>query len=307
MNSEITFSQRIKIYASKETVWKKLLSAQFYQLSWGATLSTTWQIGSPVQFKGVWEDTVYTDKGVVQEFKENRFLKFSYWSSFWEAEDVPEEYCSISYSIDEIDKYTAVFTITQEGFRDETHYADTVELWKNTSKLLRLHCEKEELTLLNNDVFNHLISIIASISEDDYNRDVIGKWNAAQIIEHIVIANSGMKDFLTNVPYNSDELYDVNIEPIRVMMLNNETNYPSPDFLIPPVKHYDARAHKKILSNLQVEMNECIQTLDLEEKCGTTEMPPFGYLSIYEWLNFSVFHMLRHKNQLETTAVNGQL
>jgi len=75
MNKEIKYSQSVNIYASKETVWNNLLSKEFYELSWDATLTSTWQPGSPIQFKGVWEGIEYTDKGMVQEIEENIFLE----------------------------------------------------------------------------------------------------------------------------------------------------------------------------------------------------------------------------------------
>lgn len=298
MNRELKFSESIKIYSSKETVWKTLLSAEFYQISWGASLSTTWQTGSPVQFTGSWEDVAYLDKGVIKAYIENSYLEFSYWSSFWEAKDVPEEYCNISYAVKQLDEHSSEFTITQVGFRDKVHYDDTVELWKNTSKILKSQSEKDELVSINNKVFNSLISKVTSFAEETYNRELPNKWNAALLVEHIIMGNAGMKQFLTEVTYASDTPYDLNIEAIRNLMLNNEVKHQSPDFLIPAIKIYDIKEQKEMLLNIQAELNDCILTLDFDKKCGTAEMPPFGYLSIYEWLNFSLFHILRHTTQL---------
>ncbi|MGN7785811.1 DinB family protein [Niabella sp. 22666] len=302
MNKEWIFSDNIKVYASKDTVWKVLLSARFYQLSWGAKLSTTWQTGSPIQFAGVWENVEYIDKGVIQDVKERCYLKFSYWSSFWNTEDVPEEYCVISFSLSQIDDYSCNFTITQEGFRDEIHYNDTVELWKNTGNILKYQAEKDELVSINNQVFNDLFAALRSMPEDTYNKEVPDKWNPAQIVEHIIMGNGGMKQFLTEGASMSDTPYDLHIEAIRDLMNNKEVQYQSPDFLVPALKIYDRQEQKEILAAIRSELNECIFTLDFDKKCGTAEMKPFGCMSTYEWLNFSVFHILRHAVQLKSYA-----
>ncbi|PRD45019.1 hypothetical protein C5745_18820 [Sphingobacterium haloxyli] len=47
-------------------------------------------------------------------------------------------------------------------------------------------------------------------------------------------------------------------------------------------------------------INDCITTLKFEDKCGITNMPPFGFLSIYEWLNLSVYHISRYKEQIKS-------
>lgn len=300
MNKELTFTENIKIYSSKETVWKTLLSVEFYQITWGAALATTWQKGSSIQFTGTWEDIDYIDKGIIKEYLENSFLKFSYWSSFWEAEDVLEEYCDISYTVKKLDEHSCEFTITQVGFRDQVHYDDTVELWKNTNKTLKYLSEKDELKSISNAVFNELISIITSIPDEQYNAEPSAKWNPAQIVEHIILGNAGMKQFLTEVPYTSEIPYDFNVSAVRDFMLNNDVKYQTPNFLIPIIKQYDKNEQRELLMSLQSEINDCVTTLNFEDKCGTTDMPPFGFMSIYEWLNFSVFHILRHKEQLKS-------
>ena len=305
MNKDLVFSKSTKIYASENTVWNKLLSAQFYHIAWGATLATTWHVGSSVEFSGEWDGVQYVDKGIVLEYIETRFLKFSYWSSFWGTVDAPEEYCHISYTISQINEYSCEYTITQEGFRDQTHYDETVELWANTSNVSKYESEKDELRSITTGVFADLMSAIESTPEKLYNKEIPGKWSPGQIVEHIIIGNSGLKEFLTATPGNADNTYDSNIDGIRNLMLNNEVKYTSPDFLLPPYKNYNKEAHKEILMNVKTEINDCILTLDFHAICGSAEMPPFGFMSYYEWINFSVFHILRHTRQLNTLVAKN--
>lgn len=299
MNKKITFSTTTKIHASKESVWEILLSADLYQTAWDAKLKTSWKPGTNIQFNGTWENVEYSDKGVVQIIEKNSFLKFSYWSSFWNAPDIPEEYCNISYKINSLDNFSCELTIFQEGFRDEKHYNDTVELWNHTFSIIKNKSEELYLTTLNNKVCAKLISMVDSISHELYNKPVPNGWNIAQVIEHIIMGNSDLKQFLTEKPLDSPTSYDINIPNIRAMMLNEKDKQKSPDFLIPSSKKYDKENHKPQLAKIQLEINDCIQTLDMYKNCGAFELPPFGLMSVYEWLNFSVFHISRHVNQID--------
>lgn len=298
MNKEHTHSIKRTIYASKETVWKFLLSPEFYRNAWVAKLTTNWVEKSTVQFTGFWEGVEYTDKGVVTICKENQQLEFTYWSSFWDAPDLPEEYCKISYILNQLDDYCCKLTIKQTGFRDDKHFADTVEMWDTTIEIAKLEAEKLDLIDITNQTFEKLISYIDSIDERNYNKPVKTGWNTAMFVEHIILGNSEMKQFLLTAPLPLTLPYDMNIENIRKLMTNTIVKLVSPNYLIPEQKMYAIEKHKTTLLQIQVEIIDCILEVDLKQKCGASDMPGFGFMSNFEWLNFSVFHIMRHTNQL---------
>ena len=298
MNKEINFSITAVIYSSKESTWNVLLSGQLYQNVWGAKLKATWEPGTSIEFNGVWENVEYTDRGVVLARKENHFLRYSYWSSFWGAVDSPDEYCFIEYSINALDSFSCELTITQNGFRDEKHYSDTVALWKNTLDVIKSDSEKIDLSAHCNAVFNNLLFTFDSISEESYNKPVSKGWNIAQVVEHIILGNSGLRQFLTESSSDSLNPYDLNVQSIRSMMLNTTDKLRSLDILTPPFRKYNKEHHRDLLLKIQMEINDCVQTLDHRSKCGF-EMAPFGIMSIFEWLNFSVYHISRHAKQIE--------
>jgi hypothetical protein len=299
MDKRKNFSITGVIYSSKESTWSVLLSAQLYQTIWGAKLKTTWQPGTSVEFKGVWENVDYTDMGVVLINKENRLLKYSYWSSFWEVADTPDEYCDITYSINPLDSFSCELTIAQDGFRDEKHYSDTVELWKSALDTIKLESEKFDLSAHCHSVFDNLLSTFDSISDESYNKPVSSGWNIAQVVEHIILGNSGLKQFLTEASADPSNEYDVNIQKIKSMMLNTTDKLKTVNDLVPPFKKYDKKHHRDLLLSIQKEINDCVNTLALRAKC-TLEMQPFGLMSIFEWLNFCVFHISRHTRQIES-------
>lgn len=304
MNKDINYSTTRVVYASAESTWKVLLSGQLYKKAWGAELNTTWQPGTGLQLSGLWEGLEYTDKGVVEIKEDYILLKYSYWSSFWGTDDVPEQYCCISYSMHQLDACSCELTISQYGFRDEKHYSDTISLWESTINLAKCESEKDTLTVMNDLIFNDLISLIDKIPVTSYNKSIGNGWNAAQIAAHIIMGNTGLKKFLTHSPFDSSDPYDLNVQAIRSMMLNTENKMHSPEFLIPHVEGYNKITHRQLLVNIHGEIKDCIQTLGFSNKAGGFEIPPFGYMSIFEWLNFSLFHIGRHYKQME--AVHQQ-
>lgn len=103
MNTPITRTS-ILINASMEEVWEALTKPELVkQYFFGTDLQTTWEVGSPILFKGEWEGKEYVDKGVVQSFEPEKSLSYTYRSGMEEGPDVPESYKLITYEIKQKD------------------------------------------------------------------------------------------------------------------------------------------------------------------------------------------------------------
>lgn len=99
MNTPITRTS-ILINASIEEVWAAVTKPEIVkQYFFGTNLETTWEVGSPILFKGEWEGKEYVDKGVVQSFDPEKSLSYTYRSGMEEGPDVPESYNLITYQI----------------------------------------------------------------------------------------------------------------------------------------------------------------------------------------------------------------
>lgn len=72
-------------------MWRALTKpALVKQYFFGTNLETTWQIGTPIFFRGEWDGKAYEDRGTVLGFEPERALSYNYWSSFSGHEDKPE-------------------------------------------------------------------------------------------------------------------------------------------------------------------------------------------------------------------------
>ena len=103
MNNKFSSTGMVMIESSINKVWDALINPELVkQYFFGTNLVTTWEVGSPILFKGQWEGNPYEDKGVVLSFIPLESLSYSYWSSFSGIADIPELYQIIKFSLKEV-------------------------------------------------------------------------------------------------------------------------------------------------------------------------------------------------------------
>ena len=105
----------IDIDAPRERVWEALTQPQLIkQYLFGTEVTTDWQVGSPITYKGVWEGKPYEDKGKVLENEPGRLLVSTFWSSLSGVPDLPENYQTVRYELSSEDRGTRL-TLTQDN------------------------------------------------------------------------------------------------------------------------------------------------------------------------------------------------
>lgn len=129
MKSNITATSKVSISAPIEQVWKALTEpALIEKYFFGTHVSSSWNVGSPITFRGSWQGKSYTDKGTIKEKEINRHLKYSYWSEMSGIEDKPENYVDVSYDLEEQYGKT-ILTVTQENVPTEAMRTHSEENW----------------------------------------------------------------------------------------------------------------------------------------------------------------------------------
>ncbi|MGV8909944.1 MAG: SRPBCC family protein [Propionicimonas sp.] len=84
-------------------VWAALTDPdQVRQYLMGTELNTDWKPGSPITWSGEWEGKAYVDKGEVLEVEEGRRLTYTHYSPLTGAEDTPENYHTLWWSLEEV-------------------------------------------------------------------------------------------------------------------------------------------------------------------------------------------------------------
>jgi uncharacterized protein YndB with AHSA1/START domain len=90
----------INIHAPTSKVWEALTKPDLIkQYLFGTTVTTDWQVGSPIIYEGQWEGKAYQDKGIVMQIEPGKLLVSTYWSSMAGLADIPENYKTVRYEL----------------------------------------------------------------------------------------------------------------------------------------------------------------------------------------------------------------
>ena len=88
--------------APVERVWAALTDPeQIREYMFGSEVMTDWKPGSGIVWKGEYEGRKYEDKGEVVEIEPYRRLKVTHFSPLSGREDVPENYHTILYELED--------------------------------------------------------------------------------------------------------------------------------------------------------------------------------------------------------------
>jgi uncharacterized protein YndB with AHSA1/START domain len=105
----------ISIHAPAAKVWKALTKPELIkQYLFGTEVTTDWQVGSPITYKGEWKGKAYKDKGKVLQIEPETLLVSTFWSSLSGLPDVPENYKTVTYKLSAKGGITRL-TLTQDN------------------------------------------------------------------------------------------------------------------------------------------------------------------------------------------------
>ncbi|MBZ9685497.1 SRPBCC domain-containing protein [Clostridium estertheticum] len=130
MNNKYSSTSMVMIKSPLNKVWDALINPELVkQYFFGTNLVTTWEVGSPILFRGQWEGATYEDKGVVLSFITMESLSYSYWSSFSGISDIAELYQIIKFSVEAVSEGVNV-TIFQSNVDTQERAEQSGQNWK---------------------------------------------------------------------------------------------------------------------------------------------------------------------------------
>ena len=120
----------IHINASSTKVWDALTTPQMIKkYLFGTEVTTNWQVGSPIIYKGIWQGKPYEDKGRVLQNEPGSLLVSTFWSSLSGVPDAPENYKTVSYALSPEGDGT-LLTITQDNNDSQEDADHSTQNWK---------------------------------------------------------------------------------------------------------------------------------------------------------------------------------
>jgi uncharacterized protein YndB with AHSA1/START domain len=129
------------IAAAPGEVWAALTDPE--QISgWmsGSQVETTWEVGAPITWSGEYDGRAYQDKGEVLTVEDQRVLSMTHYSPLMGAEDVPENYHTLVYTLTPIDSGTRL-ELSQDGCDSDEQARQFSQNWQTMLDSLRSHVE----------------------------------------------------------------------------------------------------------------------------------------------------------------------
>jgi uncharacterized protein YndB with AHSA1/START domain len=134
-------SAEVQVEADRETVWAALTDPeQIAGYMQGSRVETSWEVGSPITWDGVYDGRPYQDKGEVLRYDEPEVLSVTHYSPMMGQPDEPESYHTLVYALTEHDGGTHL-RLTQDGCDDEEQAAQFSKNWQQMLDGLKAQVE----------------------------------------------------------------------------------------------------------------------------------------------------------------------
>lgn len=140
--TNITATAEIEIAAPASDVWRALTDpAIVARYFFGTQVESNWQPGSPIVWRGVYNGTAYEDKGTVLEARPPYLLKVTHFSPTTGLPDVPDNYHTLTFRLDEHGRTTDV-SLSQDNNAGEAEAKQATENWQMVLKGLKQTVEE---------------------------------------------------------------------------------------------------------------------------------------------------------------------
>lgn len=143
MAKKDTITQTITINAPLAEVWRMLTDTakmEQWMSDFDLKITTDWQVGSPITFKGDLHGIHFINKGEILELDTETNLAYTFWSSLSQIEDIPENYTTIRFQLTFANNQT-ILTFTQSGLHVGTILQHNHFYWRTTLNVIKKFAE----------------------------------------------------------------------------------------------------------------------------------------------------------------------
>lgn len=159
-----------------------------------------------------------------------------------------------------------------------------------------------------NTTFSALVDAIAAFDAEKFNQVFAeDSWTAGQVVEHLLLANTGFAAVLNAKVKATERESDELIPRLKADFLNFDIKMQAPDFIVPERKAYDKAAQLSKTKEIWEMVEKEIASLDLSKTCLAFELPVYGFLTRLEAIYFVIYHTQRHTRQLRNVFEQTKL
>ena len=129
--------------AKPTAIWSALTDPEQVR-SWmvGTTLTTDWQVGSPITWQGEMDGRAYEDKGEVLDVEQGRRLSMTHYSPLMGQEDRPENYHTVTYTLTPTRDGRTTLALEQDGNESAEQAEQFSQNWQGMLESLKQTVEK---------------------------------------------------------------------------------------------------------------------------------------------------------------------
>ena len=126
------------VTAPRSAVWSALTDPEQVR-SWmmGTTLTTDWQVGSPITWQGEMDGRPYEDKGEVLEVEEQSRLSMTHYSPLMGQEDRPENYHTVTWTLTPTRDGRTTVALEQDGNDSQEQAEQFSQNWQQMLESLK--------------------------------------------------------------------------------------------------------------------------------------------------------------------------
>lgn len=151
------------------------------------------------------------------------------------------------------------------------------------------------------ETFKNLNDNLSSFSDEELNEvPYKGSWTAGQVVQHIILGNSGYPELFAGKAQKTIRKHDEHVKELETIFLNFNAKMNAPDFLKPEKKNYNKNDLALSLHKIESDLLKACEDYDLTLTCLDFNVPGFENFTIYEWINFALVHTQRHTHQLNS-------
>jgi uncharacterized protein YndB with AHSA1/START domain len=118
------------IRAPRSEVWDALVTpSSIKQYMFGTNVTSDFEQGSPITWKGEWQGNAYEDKGVIKWVDPGRFLQYTHYSPLSGQPDDEANYHTVTIELADAGDQTRVI-LTQDKNRTEEEREHSQKNWE---------------------------------------------------------------------------------------------------------------------------------------------------------------------------------
>lgn len=163
---------------------------------------------------------------------------------------------------------------------------------------------------MNDSIINQLeaalgetVQLLYSFNQEELNKVPFeGSWTAAQVGQHLFLAENGMDELLLTPTEKADRKQDEKAGQLKDMFLDFNTKMKSPEFIVPQDKAYDKQNLIQSLNDVKNNMLTAAEQADLEELAPLPDGHPLAGHTKLEIVHFVTYHTIRHNRQIKNIA-----